>query len=106
MELGLFQLENLFLNPNRFIFFDLRVEEMRTIAVPHEVQVLLKRAETMAQDEVAGALKARALPPEFPVVLVCANGKCSRELADDLERAGYKNVYVVAGGVAGLLLEI
>lgn len=106
MELGLFQLENLFLNPSRFLFFDLRAESDQQSPVANEVGGLLKKAERIVSENVEEQLRSRKIPVEFPVVLVCADGRSSARLADQLERAGFTNVYVVAGGVAGLLAEL
>ncbi len=106
MELGLFQLENLFLNPNLFLFFDLRSETERSSQVEAAVQRLLARAEPVDTKEVAFVIQKRGVALDFPVVLLCANGLRSLQVAAELERAGHGNVYVVAGGVTGLLSEI
>lgn len=106
MELGLFQLENLFLNPNRFLFIDLRPEAERSLAQAMELKKIVSRAEAVEAKAVASVIAKRGLALEFPVVLMCGDGKRSHQLAAELERAGHNNVYVVTGGVAGLLSEL
>lgn len=103
MDIGLFQLENLFLNPNRFLFFDLR-EEMAS--VPPNLDRVLKNAVSLKADAVPTYLAEKQIDKAYPLVLVCAAGKTSTTVADDLTHKGYVNVYVVAGGVAGLLSEL
>ncbi len=103
MEIGLFQLENLFLSPSQFFFFDLRTEK-RPIAP--NLDQYLSRATAMEAPELAGHLKAQNTPLEYPILLLCQDGGTSAEIARELEAAGYTNIYVVTGGVTGLLSEL
>lgn len=102
IEFGFFQLENLFLNPSRFLFLDLRTNRSPTVPA---VDRLLKTAEPVNAPSVKNYVVAKKVDREFPVVLVCAEGHDSKIAAADLSKAGYINIYVVAGGVAGLLSE-
>lgn len=99
MELGLFQLENIFLSPSPFQFFDLRKD---TQSLPAPLDRLFKKAQVIS----LGELLKKNLPKEQPVVLVCEDGKTSQEAARQLEAAGHSQTYIVAGGVAGLLSEL
>lgn len=103
MEIGLFQLENLFHNPSRFFFFDLR-SERRPVA--ETVDPLLARAMPIEPADLHDHLKAQNTPLEFPILLVCEDGRTSAEKARELEAAGFGNIYVVTGGVTGLLSEL
>lgn len=103
MELGLFQLENLLMNPNMFMFLDLRGS--RDSAHP-AVDGLLKRAHGVSEPAVDKFLDEKRWPKERPVVLVCADGMTSARTARALEAAGFEQIYIVAGGVAGLLSEV
>lgn len=103
MEIGLFQLENLFLTPNRYLFFDLRVEI--TPSKP-AIDNYLTKAKPIDAQKLHAHLKEQNTPKEFPVLVVCENGETSAEVARELEAAGYGNIYVVTGGVAGLLSEL
>lgn len=103
MEIGLFQLENLFLNPNRFLFFDLRSEKRPSAPA---IDGYLSRAVAMEPGDLSAHLRAEQTPLEFPVLLLCQDGETSGQIARELEAAGYMNIYVVTGGVAGLLSEL
>lgn len=103
MEIGLFQLENLFLSPSRFLFFDLRTEKR---PVAPSIDQYLSRATAIEPNELGAHLQAQNTPHEFPILLLCQDGGTSAEIARGLEAAGYTNIYVVTGGVAGLLSEL
>jgi rhodanese-related sulfurtransferase len=103
MEIGLFQLENLFQNPNRFVFLDLRVE--RKLAGP-ALDKMLNQAIAVTGAAVLERLTFDNVPKEYPIVLLCEDGKTSARVARDLEAAGYSQLYKVAGGVEGLLSEV
>ncbi|MBX3020848.1 MAG: rhodanese-like domain-containing protein [Bdellovibrionales bacterium] len=103
MPIGLFQLENLSMTGARFAFFDLRVEAKPV--TPH-IDRLLMKAEHVRVNEAEARLGKIVPDKSAPVVLLCENGKTSRDLAHRLESAGYANVYVVSGGVEGLLSEL
>ncbi len=103
MEIGLFQLENLILTRSQFVFFDLRSNP----GDPHaQLTTVYKSAERLKPEAVDDSLRSKNVPTSAPVVLLCENGKASREVADRLEKAGYQNVYVVKRGEEGLLSEL
>jgi len=103
MDIGLFQLENLVQNPNMFLMVDLRAE----IQPAHpSVDRLLARAEKIPAGQIESHLKEKNYPKERPIVLVCGDGRASLEAARALENAGFDQIYVVAGGVSGLLSEV
>lgn len=103
MEIGLFQLENLSMMPTRFMFLDLRVQ---TAAVHPQIDGLLKKSVAVKADEAEAHLSKSLPDKNQPVVLIDESGERSEALARRLETAGYTNVYVVTGGVAGLLSEL
>jgi rhodanese-related sulfurtransferase len=102
MEIALFQLENLLLTQSKFILLDLR----ETLESPPELGVMLKRAVRVSGLQVQSYLQDNAVGPDLPLILLCEQGRRSTEIAVALENHGFKNVYVVAGGVAGLLSEL
>lgn len=103
MELGLFQLENLFANPNRFLFLDLRTHHE---TLPLDLARLFEKAVAVAAGEVSAYLQKQNIAKEMPLILVCEEGRLSEKTAQALEASGYQQVYVVAGGVKGLLSEL
>ena len=103
MEIGLFQLESLFLTPSRHVFLDLRPQ--RTGVHP-DIDKLLASATHVLPEEVEKHLESGAVAKDFPVLLVSEDGTVASTVAHKLESAGYSNVYIVAGGVTGLLSEL
>lgn len=103
MEIGLFQLENLATTPARFRLLDLRLQME---AVDPLIDRVLKLGIPVAAADVVKLVRGENLPPEIPLVLICETGERSREAAVALEGAGYQQIYVVGGGVAGLLSEL
>lgn len=103
MEIGLFQLENLFSSPNRFLFLDLRVKRED---LPKELEIYFQKAKAVAAADLLSYIKQNAVTAETPLVLVCENGQSSTRAAQLLEGEGYLQTYVVAGGVKGLLSEL
>lgn len=99
MQIGLFQVENLAGAPAMYVFFDLRRER-----APSAVDHLLKRA--VPADEAQAEKQLALLPKSAPILLLDENGKTAVEFARRLEESGYEQVYVVAGGVEGLLAEL
>jgi rhodanese-related sulfurtransferase len=107
--LGLFQLENLALTPSRFTLFDLRGtadggREVQTLGPT--LAALFSRAVRVEPPEVERYLQSQGVELDSPVVLLCADGVLSTGVAERLESLGYANVYVVAGGMGGLLSEL
>src|SRR5687768_5394247 len=105
MEIGLFQLENLFFSRNLFLLLDLRPEG-EELPTPDSLKNSFKHAQRVRPTEVEAHLQKIGHKKDQPVVLVCEDGKSSRQAAKELEQSGYTNVCVVADGVVGLLAEI
>ena len=106
MEIGLFQLENLLISRSPFLFLDLRsVTELESASLPAELQNVVAGAVRIGPAEVLGHLKGLNHDLDRPLVLLSQDGSVSEQVAAQLEAGGYRNVYVVAGGVVGLLSE-
>ena len=103
--IGLFQLENLVLSRSPFIFLDLRTPGEES-ALPVPLNNYLKVATPIKAHEVQQHLQKIAADKIKPVLLLSEDEVIASAVARDLEAAGYTNVYIVAGGVAGLLSEL
>lgn len=103
MEIGLFQFENLFANPNSFRFFDLR--EKVTPTHP-ELDPLIAKALRISREEIVLHLEKEKLPKDFPLILIDQSGESSVNTAQFLSLRGFSQIYVVADGVKGLLSEL
>jgi rhodanese-related sulfurtransferase len=97
MELGWFQVENLFLSRNLyFSLIDLRKNPRLT--GEEDIDRVLKTAVRISEDEIESHLKD--LPKHHPVVLFCENGRRSSKAASRLGKLGYSQVYTLEGGEA------
>jgi rhodanese-related sulfurtransferase len=104
VEIGLFQLENLMISRSPFTYLDIR--ETRGTGISPELDRLLKPAQPVSATEAEAFLEKQGGPKDRPVLLIDESGATSLRLAAQLEAAGYSNVYVVEGGVEGLLSEL
>ncbi|MGZ3722206.1 MAG: rhodanese-like domain-containing protein [Bdellovibrionales bacterium] len=103
MEIGLFQLENLIHSNIRFSFLDLRTEFKD---LPPVLELVLSRALRLGVKSLEDYLKKENLIKDAPVILLSENGIAAQAASKRLEAAGYTNVYVIEGGVDGLLSEL
>jgi len=96
--LGEYQLRNLIKNQVLFVYIDLRSAETR---LREGNDPALHAGAHPAGLETAGQVaKTNCLSKEHPIVLLCENGEKSMQVAADLEKQGYTNVFVVRGGSA------
>jgi rhodanese-related sulfurtransferase len=103
-EIGLFQLENLFLTRARYGLFDLR--EDPTFVGPSNLVRILGTAQKVHAQDIESYVVQHKTSKDLPIILFCEDGKKSGSAARKLEAAGFKNVYVVERGIAGLLAEL
>lgn len=96
-EIELFQLENLMHSRTRFVLLDLRGGAREW---PTELAAVLASAVRVA--DAGKYLESVKAEKPAPVVLICEDGRRSRAQGQQLEAAGYTNVYMVTGGLAGL----
>jgi rhodanese-related sulfurtransferase len=101
MEIGLFQLENLILSRTQFTLLNLRTDG----ALPPELADMLRSAVHVRSADVQAYLTEKKISLDYPVILMCEDGRASGAVAERLGQLGYKNVYVVEGGTEGLLRE-
>jgi rhodanese-related sulfurtransferase len=104
MEIGLFQLENLFLTRNQYCLLDLR--DQTGVDLGPTLRPILAQAVRLKSELVLSYVTESQMAKEFPIILICEKGRQSQKAATQLEAKGYKNVYVVAGGTEGLLSEL
>lgn len=102
--IGLFQLENLMISRSPFLFIDLR--ESQEQMLPEPLAGYLRAAKLARMNEILKFVEGLKISKHQPILLICENGKLAEKAARDLEVTGYSNVYIVAGGVLGLLSEL
>jgi rhodanese-related sulfurtransferase len=69
------------------------------------VQGVLSHATVVRAPDLVEHLKNQGARPDDPIVLMCEDGRLSNAAAVDAEAAGFGQVYVVEGGLDGLLRE-
>lgn len=93
-----YQLQNLIENTNTFLLINL--------TDPHQSHEFLKPHEKkLKEKEILSFLKERDLDPSHPVVLFCEKGRVSKKVSGKLSEKGFKNVYVLEGGLEKFKLE-
>lgn len=103
ISLGLFQLESLMLAAAPYHLVDLRLSPM--LLRSPRVQACMSTAHVVDPSQVAEHLKTFDLGFDYPVILVCEDGRLSMNEAQRLMDEGFMQVYVVEGGTDGLLRE-
>ncbi len=104
MEIGLFQLENIFNARTQFTFLDLR--EKSSLDLGPELSKIVALATPVTSENIEGHLNRIQIAKEYPVILLCEDGRESSKVARRLEASGFVNVYVVARGLLGLESEL
>lgn len=104
LEIGEFQFENLVRNRIPFVLLNLGTDlggMYPSFLQDHlNTQMLTTTPETAAAD-----LAKRTPAKDTAVVVICEDGARSLPLAEELVKAGYLNVYCVAGGRKSLRTE-
>ncbi len=77
-----------------------RIVDVRT-AVEHQTQHLLRPHDHTPLDQLnpADFMLRRGLDRDAPVYFLCRSGMRARTAAENFAAAGYKNVYVIDGGI-------
>lgn len=86
-----------------YYLIDLRMMPMAVNSA--RVQACLNTAKVVPASELMEHLKTYDLGFDYPVILVCEDGRMSTSEAQKLIDQGFMQVYVVEGGTDGLLRE-
>jgi rhodanese-related sulfurtransferase len=103
LTLGLYQIENLLMARPSFQFLDLRLHP-QLVAEPR-VQSILAQAHVVRGTDVLNYLQNFGASKDEPVVLLCEDARISMKAAAELDAVGFHQLYVVDGGLDGLLRE-
>ncbi|MES2802761.1 MAG: rhodanese-like domain-containing protein [Bdellovibrionota bacterium] len=103
-KIGYYQLNNLIENRVPFLFFNFGPDVgpwYKSIQKLHVEawQVMLDESQIQAE------LDSRKIPKDFAVLLLCPDGKQSVRIAEDLEKKGYTNVYLIDGGYQQMVTD-
>jgi rhodanese-related sulfurtransferase len=102
-----YQLQNLQRNRVGFLFLDLSEKpvraELHSKVDAEMVDQLLIGKHSVKASEVLDFLKTQTAKSDSPVVLICETGAISIAVARVLQENSFINVFVIEGGVEGLL---
>lgn len=101
--IGLYQLENLLIARPTFRFLDVRLQP-RSVSIPR-IESILAHATVVAGSQALSHLRNTDCRADDPIVLLCEDGRLSHSVGTELESAGFRQIYVVEGGLDGLLHE-
>lgn len=100
-EIGWFQIENLMINQMKFVLFDLRPGAEH----PVEPKALWSHALKVPPTQAVELARAKLGSAHDPLLLLCSDGRTSGQVAADLVKAGFTNIFVIEGGYQKLLSE-
>lgn len=98
-ELGFFQFDNLIRNQIPFVLLNLGTDLKGLYKLSHHQNHLDKLTCNVSEKNALETLKSRQHPLHEAIVVICQSGKESATLVDELEAAGYLNVFLVKGGL-------
>ncbi|MFN8789850.1 MAG: rhodanese-like domain-containing protein [Bdellovibrionales bacterium] len=98
-ELGFFQFDNLIRNQIPFVLLNLGADLKGLYKLSHHQNHLEKLTCNVSTSDALETLKNRKHSLHEAIVVICQSGKDSGPLVDELEAAGYLNVFMVKGGL-------
>ncbi|MCM2281737.1 MAG: rhodanese-like domain-containing protein [Bdellovibrionaceae bacterium] len=101
--LGEYQLRNLVKNQILFWYFDCRQPASRARQDPGHW--IFRGAIPVTLDAAVSRAASPTFTKEHPIVLICENGETSMTVAQELEKLGHTNVFVLRGGTEELDLS-
>lgn len=113
-EITFYQLENLILQKVPFKFIDLHstneassneIHEAFKHLNPYYLRFFKEQFVEMTSQNTLEEINLLKLSLETPFILLCKDGQHSSKKASELEAFGYKNIYVLTGGLQQLLKD-
>lgn len=101
-EIGFFQFDNLIRNQIPFALLNLGVDLKGLYKMSHHQGHLEKLSISATAQTALETLKQRHHPQHEAVVVICEVGSDASSVVDQLEQAGYMNVFFVKGGLQAL----
>ena len=104
-EISFFQLDNLVRNRIPFVLLSLGVDISGFYDEVVYQNHLISQTISTTRESILKDLSSKNVLSESAVILVCPRGDLSIRLKATLEQQGYRNVYLVRNGFAGLLKD-
>jgi rhodanese-related sulfurtransferase len=101
-EIGFFQFDNLIRNRIPFVILNLGVELKGLYKIPLYQNHMENLSISATKATAVAELEKKNLPKHEAVLVVCPTGVDSSQVVDDLEKAGYTNVFFIKNGFESL----
>ena len=103
-KIGYYQFDNLIRNRIPFLLLNLGQD----VSAWYE-SIFKQHLETQQRrvddSEIDALLKMEKIPKEFPILLLCQNGRVSSKVSETLTKQGYSNVYLIDGGIQQMMTD-
>lgn len=103
-KIGFYQFDNLIRNRIPFLLINLGqdISSWYESIFKQHLETQQRRIDSL---EIDALLNTEKIPKEFPILLLCQNGKVSGKAAETLQKAGYSNVYLIDGGIQQMMTD-
>lgn len=104
-QIGFFHLDNLVKNRIPFVFINMTNEDVSSFYESiYKMHVQANQKMVPAEDVIKQYVNPK-VSKDTAFVLMCADGAKSSQIAEEFEKNGYTNVYVIDGGYQQLMTE-
>ena len=101
-EIHFFQFDNLIRNRIPFAILNLGVDVQGFYKLPMFQNHLESLMIPAKLENAVSLLKEKQISTDFAILVLCPNGEISPKVVDDLEKAGFTNVFFPHGGFNSL----
>ncbi len=103
-KIGFYQFDNLIRNRIPFLLINLG-QDISSWYESIFKQHLETQQRRIDSSEIDDLVKTEKIPKEFPILLLCQNGKASIKSYESLQKSGYSNVYLIDGGIQQMMTD-
>lgn len=103
-KIGFYQFNNLIRNRIPFLLINLGQEISSWYESIFKMH-LEAQQRRIDGSEIDSLLQTEKTPKDFPILLLCQNGRTSTQVADKLKNQGYTNVYLIDGGIQQMMTD-
>lgn len=103
-KIGFYQFDNLIRNRIPFLLINLGqdISSWYESIFKQHLETQQRRIDAL---EVDTLVKTEKIPKEFPILLLCQNGRASIKSYEALQKAGFSNVYLIDGGIQQMMTD-
>lgn|GEM_PF-1631511 len=104
LKINFYQLDNLINNRVPFLFFNMSESLLSWYSSVSKMHVETYEI-MLKENQLIAVLTEKTAPKNYAIVLLCDEGSVSLQLAENLEKLAYTNVYVIDGGYQQMVTE-